>query len=416
MKMMMKYWVSGIIALVIQSQTTFAQKIDDERMRRDIEVAENVLSTLIKQEVGHQNKFWGLEIKGTYQEGYGVTFRLPSDYSMPMTFRISGAKGSTVFNDMTAPSVAFTYSSDDASEVRERKEAPERKERKESPDRKESAERKETPERKEAYELKEQTREKRRMAADSARDAYNQKIVKATKDFIVDYGDFISQLGHNERIVVTNQGENRSWYFKDNKRTHISVEGSKADITAFKQGKITRDQALAKLKVVNTETVEVKEPDMELLESIFSRLYREDLSQTYFVQGNVYYERLKDYGVIFYMDMASSYRDDFNHHRMPTVGLEDIDEKTRDKKVVELYPKFEQELKENMLEYGRTLKSLKDEEVLVFHITVTKCKDCGIPSSVEMTVRGSVLKEYGAGKLDKNAAVSKFTVKKGGNQ
>jgi hypothetical protein len=414
MKMMMKFWVSGIIALVVQSQTTFAQKIDEERMRRDIEVAENVLSTLIKQEVNQQNKFWGVEIKGTYQEGYGVTFRLPGDYSMPMVFTMSGAKANVVYNDI-APTIAYSYSSDDAREPRERKEAPERKERKESADRKEPAERKEA-ERKETYELKEQTRERRRMVADSVRDAYNQKVVKATKDFIVDYGDFISQLGPNERIVVTNQGENRSWYFKDNKRTHISVEGSKADITAFKQGKITRDQALTKLKVVNTETVEVKEPDMELLESIFSRLYREDLSQTYFAQGNVYYERLKDYGVIYYMDVASSYRDDFNHHRMPTVGLEDIDEKTRDKKVVELYPKFEQELKENMLEYGRTLKSLKDEEVLVFHVTVTKCKDCGIPASVEMTVKGSVLKEYGAGKLDKNTAASRFTVKKGANQ
>jgi hypothetical protein len=416
---MTKFWVSGIIALVVQSQATFAQKIDDERMRRDIEVAENVLSTLIKQEVNQQRGFFGLEIKGTYQEGYGVTFRLPGDYAMPMVFTMSGAKANIVYSDDIAPTIAYTRSREETPEARElpeRKEAPERKERKEAAERKETTERKEATERRETYELKEQTKEKRRMAADSARDAYNKKIVKAAKDFIVDYGDFVSQLGPNERIVVTNQGENKSWYFKENKRTHISVEGSKADITAFKQGKITRDQALAKLKVVNTETVEVKEPDMELLESIFARLYRQDLSTTYFTENNVYYERLKDYGVIYYMNVSSSYRDDFNHHRMPTVGLEDIDEKARDKKVVELYPKFEQELKENMLEYGRTLKTLTDDEVLVFHITLTKCKDCGIPSTVELTVKSAVLKDYGAGKLDKNTAVSKFTVKKGANQ
>jgi hypothetical protein len=81
--------------------------------------------------------------------------------------------------------------------------------------------------------------------------------------------------------------------------------------------------------------------------------------------------------------------------------------------VTELYPKFEQELKENMLEYGRTLKTLGDEEVLVFNTTLTKCVKCGIPSTVELTIKSSVLKEYGSGKTDKNAALSKFIVKKG---
>src|SRR5688572_24956881 len=88
MKKIMKFWVSGMIALVIQSHTIVAQKIDDERMRRDIEVAENVLSTMIKQEINQQRTFYGMEIRGTYQEGYGVTFRLPGDYSTPMVFSI----------------------------------------------------------------------------------------------------------------------------------------------------------------------------------------------------------------------------------------------------------------------------------------------------------------------------------------
>jgi hypothetical protein len=392
MKTIMKIWISALITLAIQSYAV-AQKIDDERMNRDIEVAENVLATLIKQEVSQQRTFFGMDIKGHYQSGYGVTFRLPGDYSMPMVYTTSpDNKMNIIYHDDLRPAVAGSGSYAE--------ERPTGYERKKS----------------ETYTLKEASVEKRRLAMDSARDEYNKKLIKAAKDFVVDYGDFISQLGPNERIVITNKGENRSWFFKDNKRTHISIEGMKSDITAFKQGKLTRDQALAKLQVVNTEYVEVKDTDMELFASIFSRLYREDLSKTYFSGNNVYYERLKDYGAIFYMQVYSSSPVGDRRVNMPTLGLEDIDEETRNKKVKELYPQFEQELKENILEYGRTLKSLGDNEVLVFNTILTKCVDCGIPSTLEISIKASTLKEFGAAKIDKNAAVGKFTVKKGPNQ
>jgi hypothetical protein len=413
MKKMMKFWVSGVIALVMQSQATLAQKIDDERMKRDIEVAENVLSTLIKQEINSDRNWWGLDIKGTYMEGYGVTFRLPGDYATPVAFSTRGdaflyneGNGVTIRgNDVT---ITSPHKVDD--KIQREKEGNIEGKAQKAKEEKEAGEK---------LKLREAMKEKRRASLDSARDEYYSRVIKAAKDFIVDYGDFVSQLGPNERIVVTNQGENRMWvgaYYNSQKRIHISVEGYKADITAFKQGKLTRDQAIAKLKVVNTETVEVKEPEMELMSSIIGRLYRPDLSKTFFTENYIPYERLKDYGVIYYMQVYSSNQGDYGHYSMPTQNLEDIDEATRNKKVVELYPKFEQDLKENILEYGRTLKTLKDEEVLVFNVQLTKCKGCGIPSTLELNVKNSVLKDYSAGKIDKNTGVSKFTVKKGANQ
>ena len=100
----------------------------------------------------------------------------------------------------------------------------------------------------------------------------------------------------------------------------------------------------------------------------------------------------------------------------PTQGLEDVDKPTRDKKVTELYPKFEQELKDNILEYGRTLKSLKDDEVLVIQVRLTRCTGCGIPASLEYTVKSSVLKDFNANKITKNAALGKVEITKGAAQ
>jgi hypothetical protein len=396
MKKIMKFCASGIVALIIHAEATYAQKINEERMQRDIEVAENVLSTLIKQELNKQRTYFGIDVNGTYQEGYGVTFRIPGDNGPVALSAIAAGKGETyLYRDNDAP--VITYSRGQADREQDQRDRPARE--------------------REEVKSREVQLEKKRVSLDSVREVYNQKMIKAAKDFIVDYGDFISQLGANERIIVTNQGENRGWYFHNDKfkRTHISVEGSKADIVAFKQGKMTRDQAIGKLKIVNTVTVETKETDLELLASIFNRLYRPDLSSTYFSQNNMYYERLKDYGVIYYMQVYSS-EGSGEFRTMPTQGLTAVDEATRNKKVVELYPKFEQELKENILEYGRTLKTLKDEEVLVFNVTLTKCKGCAIPATLELTVKGSVLKDYGSGKADKNASLARISVKKGANQ
>jgi hypothetical protein len=397
MKMSKKLWIGLVVLVTMQAHTGFAQVIDEDRMVRDIEVAENVLSTLIKQEINTQRGFFSVDIKGTYLQGYGVTFRLPADFIGHFLLAFPPDGNAVIYN---SDRNGFHYSISTDEDGNAYSDTPQIAG--------------EDEEEENTMTLRDRTRQKRAADKDSARNEYNMKVIKAAKDFIVDYGDFVSQLAPNERIVVTNQGQHG--YFSSGRRTHISVEGQKSDITAFKQGKMTRDQVLAKLKVINTESVNEKLPDMELISSIFSRLYRSDLSRTFFTDDNIYYEVLKDYGVMYYMQVYSGVDSGYERYTMPTVNLKDVDKETRNKKIIELYPKFEQEMKENILEYGRTIKSLKPDEVVVFNITLTKCKGCGIPSTLELSVKNSVLQDYGSGKLDKNAALSKFIVKKGEGQ
>ena len=390
--------ICGVV-LVMFTLPVMAQKVDDERMNRDIEVARNVLSTLIKQQFDNQRTFFPLEVGASYQSGYGVTFTLPADFTTPIALAIpSGHNGVVVTDGATlAPGVSYEYRFDSEGQLEE--------------DRSEA---------RGVSSLKDRAREKRKIQMDSTRDAYNAKVIDAVKTFLLDYGDMISQLSANEKIVVTNQGNQpRVWvnqFFNSPRRTHLSVEAAKSDISAYRQGKLSRDQALSKIKVVNTETVTEAEPDLELLMSMFNRLYRPDLSKTYFTENNIYYERLKDFGAIFYMNVYSAIETSRGFFRMPTIGQHDLDLDARNKKVKELYPVFEKELKENILEYGRTVKSLGNEEVLVFQVRLTRCPSCEIPSTLEYTVNGSVLKEYNAGKLEKNNALSKISLKKGGIQ
>jgi hypothetical protein len=215
-----------------------------------------------------------------------------------------------------------------------------------------------------------------------------------------------SERGRNYTYVIAGD-------YKRPQYKVISVEANKGDLSQYKQGKITRDQLYAKFKVINNVVNEESYPDLELLSTIINRLYRSDLSNSYFMSSTPYYERIKDFGATFFMTVYSSNGAGGNKWNMPTVQLEDLDQAARDKKVIELYPEFEKDIKESMIEYGRTLNSLKDDELLIFDVTMTKCAGCGIPASIELSVKASVLNDYGTAKISKDAAVAKVNLKKG---
>jgi len=450
MKRIARGMISAAVLILAVSGVIAQNKIDEQRMERDIEVAENVLETIIKQQF-EKRSFFPMEIQGNYMAGYGVTFRIPYEILGSSWFFGQPSEPPGVnFMDGGNGSFSFSFDSDnmDAPELLEDtdcecEEFPEGDEDDERAESKVNALQKRanedikrsqtrvrvvngvaTTEDVTGKEYNNKAKSKSKSSKndrDSVRNAYTKKIIEASKNFLADYGDLITQLPSGEKITITNRGEGeRIWYGafvnSASNPSYISVEALKSDIIQYRQGKLTHDQLFAKIKVINSVMDDELQPDLELLSSIISRLYRNDLSTTYFTQENIYYERLKDFGVIYYMQVYSSNTGSRGNYSMPTLRLDNVDAETRDKKVKELYPVFEKELKENILDYGRTLKSLGDEEVLMFNVKLTRCTDCGIPSSLELSVKSSVLMDINSGKLTKEAALTKIIVKKGPNQ
>jgi hypothetical protein len=381
------------------------KKFDQDRMLRDIEVTENILSTLIKQQLDKRS-FFPMEVAGEYREGLGVTYRLPVEINGPMIWSLGGQMEE--FRMMDGKNYVFSFDEQDNLDraMNEEMRAKDRAMR--------------------ATARSSNNSYSRKLNADSLRTVTSDKVIEACKTFITDYGDLITQLQASEKIVITNRGDgNRNWYgaFANSIRPSvISVEAKKSDITEYKQGKISRDAFVKRMNVVNSVLEDELQPDLELITSIFNRLYRADLSKTFFTEENLYYERMKDYGVIYHMQVYSSnvnsgfVRTDAMIYSMPTLGLEGLTQAERDKKVIEIYPKFEKDIKDDVLEYGRTIKSLKPDELLIFDIRISKCVNCGIPASLELSIKADILKQYESGKLSKEEALSKMSVKKGPNQ
>jgi hypothetical protein len=416
-----------LVVVVLVSLGAFAQtKLDEPRMQRDMAVAENILSTLLKQQFDKRS-FFPIEVSGSYRSGYGVTFTIPN---MQSDFWFQNFDGhSDVLIDGQPDGFFQSWSSDNGSgsySITDNVTGVTVNGVTVIDGRAEDAQKVATDQNRKnksvtaAGSKSAKTKKSTKINRDSLKEESNQKTIKAIKEFLADYSDLIGQLAPTERIIVTNRGEGeRIWFGQfgnQQNSTYLSVEANKGDLTQFKQGKLTRDQLMNKLKVVNSQTDNEVQPDLELLTSIFNRLYRSDLSKTYFTQDNMYYERLKDYGVIYYMEVYSSNQQNGDFWNMPTVSLEEVDQATRDKKVKELYPIFTKSIKDDMLEYGRTLKSLKDEESLILNIKLTRCIGCGIPSYIELSVKNSVLKDYSSGKLSKEAAMQQISEKRGAEQ
>src|SRR5579859_2691248 len=76
---MKKTWMAWMAWMMAGTMALAQAKVDEERMQRDIEITENILSTMIRQQIGKRS-FFPMEVQGSYLPGYGVTFRLPSEF------------------------------------------------------------------------------------------------------------------------------------------------------------------------------------------------------------------------------------------------------------------------------------------------------------------------------------------------
>ncbi|MCZ8214732.1 MAG: hypothetical protein O9262_00760 [Cyclobacteriaceae bacterium] len=435
----MKRKMFSVVYLMVMSTFAFAQA--DERMERDIKVAEGVLSSLIKQQF--QNSSWlPVAVEGSYRSGYGITFSVANFSNFPINYMVTPrAPQAPRVRVQGGQGLGYTYSieTDEEGEVVTeeligRSRNVDKESKAEAEERKQEAEERMAEAEAEMADAEEAMRESERAlqrsfsgvavmpsgVSEKDKQKLNKILVDAAKTFLSDYSSILSQLKPEERIIITNranEGNGRYWRFmSDEKRFFLSIEASAADIKQFQTNKLTKEQFAAKIKVVESEVLNERIQDLELLTTIIDRLYQPDLSKTYFTEENTYYERLKDFGAIFHMQVFSSNQLDRGYYTMPTQGGQKLSEEERNKKVKELYPAFEKELKENILEYGRTIRSLNPNESLIFNVQLTKCKGCEIPSTIEISTKVTVLTDYISGKLDRNAALAKMEVKKGPNQ
>ncbi|MEL7002716.1 MAG: hypothetical protein AAFN93_08285 [Bacteroidota bacterium] len=337
---------------------------------KDIEISKNILETLFQQEsalVGTNR------VRGIHINGYGVIFTIPG-FVNSRVFRVGQR---TILGEVKV------Y---DDNAIRESRKERVRADTK--------------------YE---------KLYLDSLREVQEETIITTCKTFLVDYGSLLSGLSKEDKIMVTDRDIDFSnWrYFSRIADTgeNTSVEIDYGSILLHKAGKITRDDLWNKVKVVKSNKTENTPKDIELLASIFTRLYKSDLSETYYLLGKTYYEYLENYGVIYQMRMYVN--GDYPQPKLVAIQsgqkITPTDSKKREK-VESLYPQFKDDLINNMLHYGGTLTSLKPNQNVMFVVQVTDCTGCDVPTKLEVSVKYDVIQKVRNGSLNKDEAIKKMSV------
>ena len=184
------------------------------------------------------------------------------------------------------------------------------------------------------------------------------------------------------------------------------------DVNDYRRNALNREQFMDRIKVTQSEVNDTEYRDLALFSSIFHKLYQIDFSSTYYASRCVSYEKLDGFGVVFRMQLYSSYEKG-NKFIMPSLAGEAVTLEQRNEKVQKTLPKFQKEFKENLINYARTICSIKDDEVVLFEVKMIQCNDCkDFPSELKFTVNKSVIEQYSRGSLSFDQAVGKVEVEK----
>jgi hypothetical protein len=448
-----------IILLILISVSAIAQNIDEEKMNRDLEIAKNVLATMLK---GDSERHWGSgSINGSYVQGYGVIFSIPKHYSM---IHVRPPKA------VVAPRVRIrTSGSDEASIIIEEDIKAYAEEAEKLARKQEELARKQEELAKQQKELSESEKEELAEAmaeiefnaqeiAEIAKEAEAQALVwhaeysenmeasmqkteQAVITFLADYADLIGQLKPTDNILVKQDSpfeeeifiygmddSDDVWvdadvdvdeeddagtagiYSSKKKGSGFSAEVSKKVVTDYKTGKIDFDAFREKV-IVKRAAPERKSADLDMFANIFKQYYSPKLSATFFTERTPAYEILDNFGVIFSISTYSSYVDG-RYYSMPVLDKEKVSSEERKAAIEELYPKFESDIKSFIVDYGRTIRSLQDDDMLLMKIKMTRCEDCTIPKTIDVSVKMSVLKLFDQQKISREKALASIEIKK----
>ena len=435
----MKYTLTT--TLILCAGLIFAQEKDMNRMNRDLKIAEDIVASLFKSESQGGN-FYSVRPKATYVPGYGVMINISGNNRFHS--KNMGKSFSFTWDDGTAPVVIDMEELRDI-EIQAEQLAMEAEELARMYEREGKIKEEEAREiQRQARKIEEQAykAEKEKMmikkkyeeeccdedeeiranvvviGSDEDREKVQGEMKALYREvmttFFSDYSDLIGQLEPKEKIMLTSDfgGSGSGFVFDSGDKNKISASTDKKTISAFKSGKLSRDKFIESI-VFTEEEGSLKSPDLELLSSIFERLYKSDLATTYYCHGKIPYERLENFGAIFKMKVYSSTSYGKDNHKITTLSKSGLTQSERDKIVDEMYPKFQKELKENLLDYGKTVKSLKDGENLIFQVNLTQCIGCEMPKTVDLTIPQSVLSAYDSGKMKREDALGKIGVKEG---
>ncbi len=367
--------IPALLLIILGTSSLFAQSFDADRMNRDITILENVLSELFKVDrlSSSNNRVYvsgtSSNVKGAYLPDYGVIFMIP---------RVSSVRVVSSNQEASQAPATFYYGDNDKSEVTE------------------------------------------------------DNIIHRSKEFIRDYAPTIGQLKPNEKVmIVYGATSNRSNTFfvsfnqvnKNNSKAEempiISIVVDKKQLDDFRSGKLSEENFNDKISVAKNTKKELL--DLKVLGNIFeTALSEDDDYQFHLVSSNsLSYLYLENFGAIYTLSVHKGHGRNLTQaisvNSQSGANIAEYRQKVeeQEKELNQImkgeYDNLVTRMKEFIIDYGRTLSSVKQNQHLLVTVNISgRFED--IPDRVDFQVKRSVLDQVDRGSMNRQQALSQVLV------
>lgn len=279
--------------------------------------------------------------------------------------------------------------------------------------------------------------DKKEVNIDQANKEKENEFKTLSQEFLLNYGSILTEVKDNEQIMLNvkyspinetsrkaNQGENvvfiNSRGELNTKRISSSIQFK--DLKDLLSGKLSFEAAKGKIttKVIDDETKESS--DTKIMAGILDDLFRSTFDGVYRKTSNTSWTYFEGFGLMY--NIGLSYNSGGNNARVAfysgqrvDVVKADTEEKKKDeeelKKVEESFDDLIEMAKESLITYGRTLRSVKSDEVIILNLNFnTFFSKSTLPKSVRISVNKSQIDQFSKGSISIDQLKKDIDVKK----
>jgi hypothetical protein len=268
-------------------------------------------------------------------------------------------------------------------------------------------------------------------------------VIDRIKEFLEDYAPSIHQLKSNERItVVLNSNQESSHKAK---LPSVAVSAKMMDLKAYRKDDLNKKGLTSKLSITNLNKPAQGDQHLKIFAGILESAFSDQKADNFKLR-NIHYFRLKGTGVLFEGEASNGWRflsginmtvwpvkwgklsNRLYHldstkvnskvYKVKSAKIKALQnridsmqqKKNQNKqKLRDILDHFISTLKQTLLDYGNTLRSLKPDESIIISISISGTGD-DLPGHLCLQVKKSTLQAYNKGAINRSQALNKIRI------
>lgn len=263
-------------------------------------------------------------------------------------------------------------------------------------------------------------------AADKNKEAES-RFEGLSKEFLVNYGSILSELKAGEKVML-NVNYNNLKELKSDENSGVTISGGSsiiyraggrvnkrrmvsaidyATIDSYLSGKTTLQSTESKISLSIVDTDAKTSQDAKIMAGILDDLFQSNFDGIYRRSGKTSWTYFEGFGLMYDLNLtgargtlrfASASNVVVTGVRTSEQSEKDKKQEDANKKIEENYDALIELVKESLVTYGRTLRSVKSDEVVILNINFgSSFRKTKVPRAVRLQVTKSQIEAFSKG-------------------